>query len=100
MSESHLRANVESQNQVKRLLQSTNIEAALICDTRTRNFEIHAWYDERAVKLVGPYLEESDLNVVKEIVQETVQVEEVHYSPGYAPTLDIDDLQQYVPPGE
>jgi hypothetical protein len=100
MTESHLQANEESQNQVKRLLQSTNIEAALICDTRTRNFEIHAWYNESVVKLIGPYLGEFDLNVVKEIVQETVQVEEIDYSPGYAPTLEIDDSQQFVLPGE
>jgi hypothetical protein len=99
MSATDLQASEESQNQVRRLLQSTNIEAALVCDPRTRNFEVHALYEENLIHLVGPYLEEKDLKVVKEIVGETVQVEEIDYSPGYTSTIDIDGWQQFTIPG-
>ena len=99
MSETDLQASEESQNQVRKLLQSTNIEAALICDKRTRNFEVHAQYEQSIIHLIGPYLKEKDITVVKEIVRETVQVEEIDYSIGYTSTLDIDGWQQFTFPG-
>lgn len=100
MVEPDLQATEESQNQVKKLFQSTNIETALICDSRTRNFEIHARYEENKIHLVGPYLEEKDLNLVKQVIKETGEDEEIDYSPGYAPTLDIDGWQQFALPGK
>jgi cytidylate kinase len=99
MSATDLQASEESQNQVRRLFQSTNIEAALVCDPRTRNFEVHAQYKENIIHLVGPYLEEKDLTVVKDIVQDTVQVQEIDYNPGYTSTIDIDGWQQFATPG-
>jgi hypothetical protein len=36
---------------------------------------------------------------VKEIVRETVQVEEIEYTPGYTSTIDIDGWQQFMLPG-
>ena len=99
MSEPELQATEASQNQVRKLLESTNIEAALVCDKRTRKFEIKAHYEVNGVKLVGPYLEENDLTVVKELVHETVKVEEIEYTPGYTSTIDIDGWQQFTLPG-
>jgi cytidylate kinase len=99
MSEPELQASEESQTQVRKLLESTNIEAALICDTRTRNFEIHASYEPDKIQLVGPYLEEKDLTIVKEITRETIHIEEIDYSPGYTSTIDIDGWQQFTIPG-
>ena len=99
MSEPELQASDESRAQVSKLLESTNIEAALVCDKRTRKFEIKAHYGGDHVKLVGPYLEENDLTVVKEIVRETVQLEEIEYTPGYTSTIDIDGWQQFTLPG-
>ena len=99
MSEPELQASEESQTQVRKLLESTNIEAALVCDKRTRKFEIKAHYEEGVVHIVGPYLEEKDLTVVKEIVRETVQVKEVEYTQGYTSTIDIDGWQQFTLPG-
>ena len=99
MSESELQASEESKTQVRKLLESTNIEAALVCDTRTRRFEIKAHYEMAKVKLVGPYLEKNDLLMVKEIVRETAQVEEIEYTPGYTSTIDIDGWQQFTLPG-
>lgn len=99
MSEPELQASEESKTQVRVLLESTNIEAALVCDERTRKFEIKAHYEMDKVKLVGPYLEENDLLIVKEIVRETVQAEEIEYTPGYTSTIDIDGWQQFTLPG-
>jgi len=98
-SEPELQATEESKNQVWELLQSTNIEAALICDIRTRKFEIHANYKKEKIHLVGPYLEEKDLKTVREIVHDTVQIEEIEYTPGYTSTIDIDGWQQFTIPG-
>jgi hypothetical protein len=99
MSEPELQASEESQTQVSNLLESVNIEAALVCDKRTRRFEIKAYYGKDIVKLVGPYLEENDLAVVKEITRETAQVKEIEYTPGYTSTIDIDGWQQFTLPG-
>ena len=99
MSEPEMQASEESQAQVRKLLESTNIEAALVCDKRTRKFEIKAHFEVDSVKLVGPYLEENDLAIVKEIVRETVQVEEIEYTPGDTSTIDIDGWQQFTLPG-
>ncbi|MCW8809988.1 MAG: cytidylate kinase family protein [Ignavibacteriaceae bacterium] len=99
MSEPELQASKESQTKVSKLLESTNIEAALVCDKRTRKFEIKAHYEIDKINLVGPYLEENELTIVKEIVRETVQVEEIEYTPGYTSTIDIDGWQQFMLPG-
>ena len=98
MSEPELQASIESQAQVKRLLETTNIEAALICDERTRKFDIKAYYKQDSLHLVGPYLEEQDLTVVKEIVHENTDVEEIDYTPGYISTIDMDGWQQFTFP--
>ena len=98
MSEPELQASEESKTQVRELLENTNIEAALVCDKRTRRFEIKAQYEDDVVKLVGPFLEEKDLNIVKEIVRGTVQVEEIEYMPGYTSTIDIDGWEQFTLP--
>ena len=100
MAEPDLQATEDSQIQAKKLLQSTNIETALICDSRTRNFEIHVRYEENRIHMVGPYLEEKDLNLVKQVIRDTGQKEEIEYVPGYAPTLDIDGWQQFAMPGK
>ena len=87
------------QNLMSELELQASIEAALVCDERTRKLEIKAHYEIDKVNLVGPYLEENELTIVKEIVRETVQVEEIEYTPGYTSTIDIDGWQQFMLPG-
>jgi hypothetical protein len=99
MSEPELQASEESRTHVRNLLESVNIEAALVCDKRTRKFGIKANFGKDVVKLVGPYLEENDLAVVKKITSETVQVKDIEYTPGYTSTIDIDGWEQFTFPG-
>jgi hypothetical protein len=41
------------------------------------------------INLIGPYLEERDLSSVKEIAGRVAGVKDVRYSPGYAPSLEV-----------
>jgi hypothetical protein len=89
MSEKDFQASPESSAEVERLYLATNVEVALITDPRTQTLEISATVQEDGIDLIGPYLEEKDLSVVKEIAGGVAGVENVRYTPGYAPSLEV-----------
>lgn len=95
MSDPDLQANEESKELVERLLLITNIEAALVCDPRTRNFDVHANIKEDRIDLIGPYLHETDKTLVMEIAGKTAQNYKIDYTPGFATRLDIDGWQAF-----
>jgi cytidylate kinase len=89
MSEEDFQASSESQDEVERLYLATNVEVALITDPRTQSLEISAAVQEDGINLIGPYLEERDLSAVKEVAGGVAGVNNVRYSPGYAPSIEI-----------
>jgi len=89
MSDGDFQASSESRDEVERLYLATSVEVALITDPRTQTLEVSAAVQDGGINLVGPYLEERDLSAVKEIAGGVVGVKNVRYSPGYAPSLEI-----------
>jgi len=89
MSEKDFQASSESHAEVERLYLATSVEVALITDPRTQTLEISAAVQDDGINLIGPYLEERDLSAVKEIAGGVAGVKYVRYSPGYAPSLEI-----------
>ena len=89
MSHEDFHASPESQAEVERLYLATTVEVALITDPRTQALEISAAVQDGELNLIGPYLEERDLSGVKEVAGAVAGVKSVRYSPGYAPSLEI-----------
>jgi len=90
MSDEDFQASSESQEEVEQLYLATSVEVALITEPRTQTLEISAAVQEDGgINLVGPYLEERDLSAVKEVAGGVAGVKNVRYSPGYAPSLEI-----------
>ena len=89
MSEEDFQASPESQAEVESLYLATSVEVALVTDPRMQNLEISAAVQDDGINLIGPYLEERDLSVVKEVAGGVTGVKDVIYSPGYAPSLDL-----------
>jgi hypothetical protein len=89
MSEKDFQASPESRAEVERLYLATSVEVALITDPRTQTLEISAAVQDDGIELIGPYLEERELATVKEIAGRVTGVENVRYSPGYAPSLEV-----------
>ena len=89
MSDEDFEASSESRDEVERMFLSTSVEVALVTDPRTQKLEISAAVQNGEIDLVGPYLEERELSVVKEIVGAVAGVKNIQYSPGYAPSLEI-----------
>jgi cytidylate kinase len=81
-------ATSESQQAVDRLHLAADIEVALVTDPRTEAFEISAEVTGEGVQLIGPYLEDSDLESVLEIARAIPGVQSLHYTPGYAPKFE------------
>jgi cytidylate kinase len=81
-------ATSESQQAVDRLHLAADIEVALVTDPRTEAFEINAEVTGEGVQLIGPYLEDSDLESVLEIARTIPGVQNLHYTPGYAPRFE------------
>jgi len=89
LSDKDFQATSESRDEVERLYLSTSVEVALITDSRTQKLEISASVQGGEIGLIGPYLEEKELSVVKKIAGGVAGVKNVRYSPGYAPSLEI-----------
>jgi hypothetical protein len=89
MSEKDFKASSESNAEVERLYLATSVEVALITDPRTQTLEISAAVQDDGIELIGPYLEERDLSAVKEVAGGVAGVKNVRYSPGYAPSLEV-----------
>jgi len=89
MAEKDFQASSESQAEVEKFYLATSVEVALITDPRTRNLEISAAVKDEAIELIGPYLEEGDLSVVREVAGGVAGVKHIGYVPGYAPGLEV-----------
>jgi hypothetical protein len=89
MAEEEFKILPETRMKVERLFLATSVEAALVTDPRTQSFEIAAKVGDGGLSLSGPYLEGAEMKAVMEIAGAVPGVEKVRYSPGYAPTLDI-----------
>jgi hypothetical protein len=89
MSDKDFQVSSESRDEVERLYLATSVEVALVTDPRTQTLEISAAVQDDGINLIGPYLEERDLSSVKEIAGRVAGVKDVRYSPGYAPSLEV-----------
>jgi hypothetical protein len=92
MAEEAFQASPESQGEVERLHLAARVEVALVTDPRTQTFEISAAAENDSIRLIGPYLGDSELATVKEIALATTGIEKVQYSPGYASKLEINSF--------
>lgn len=91
MQDPDFQATPESQAGVERMYFATNIEEALVTDPRTSSIEISAEVQENGdIQLIGPYLDEPELETVIEIAKSVPGVHDVDYIPGYAPKFQID----------
>jgi cytidylate kinase len=84
LREEDFQATRESQAMVDRLHLAADIEVALVTDPRTAAFEINAEVEKDGVRLIGPYLEDSELETVLNIAQTIPGVQDLQYTPGYA----------------
>jgi hypothetical protein len=82
-------ATTESQLEVERLLMASRVEAAFITDPRTQGLEIAARFADGRVDLVGPFVEDDRMEAIKKIAGAIPGVDEVTYTPGFAPVLGI-----------
>jgi len=89
LREKDFQASSESQETVDRLHLAADIEVALVTDPRTETFEIIAQVAENGVRLIGPYLEDSELETVLEIARAIPGVDGLDYTPGYAHKFEI-----------
>jgi hypothetical protein len=83
MAEKDFQASRESLAQVEQLYLATNIEESLVTDPRTATLEIRADVQEDGIHLIGPYIEDTELETIMEIVQTVSGTLNVQYSPGY-----------------
>jgi cytidylate kinase len=84
LKEEDFQATSESQAMVDRLHLAADIEVALVTDPRTAAFEINAEVGEGGIRLIGPYLEDSELETVLNIARTIPGVQDINYTPGYA----------------
>jgi hypothetical protein len=83
-------ASPESRQTVDRLHLAADIEVALVTDPRTDTFEINAEILDDGVRLIGPYLEDSELQTVLEIAGAVPGADRLRYTPGYAHRFEIE----------
>jgi cytidylate kinase len=94
LAEEDFQASLESRSEVERLYLATKIEEALVIDPRTAMLEISAAVQNNGIRLIGPYIEDSELATVMEIVQTVSGTTNVRYEPGYASKFEIDRYPQ------
>ena len=88
MVEKDFQVTPESRAEVERLYLATKIEESLVTDPRTAALEIHAEVQNDGIRLIGPYIEDSELTMVIEIAQMVSDTSNVQYNPGYASRFD------------
>jgi cytidylate kinase len=88
LHEEDFQVSAESQEAVDKLHLASDIEVALVTDPRTEGFEINAEVGEQSIRLVGPYLEDSELETVLKIARTIPGVDHLRYTPGYANRFD------------
>jgi Cytidylate kinase-like family len=87
--EPDFQATSESQAEVDQLYFATTIEEALVTDPRIATLEIRATIDKnKDVLLIGPYLDDPELEIVIGIAKSVPGVDAVRYTPGYAAMLE------------
>jgi cytidylate kinase len=92
--EKDLQASSELKAEVERLFLAASVEAALIIDPRTRELEIDANVENGSIHLNGPYLEDSNLEVVMGIARSVDGIAKVEYSPGYASQYRLEEHEE------
>jgi len=88
MVEKDFQVTPESRAEVERLYLATKIEESLVTDPRTAALEIHAEVRDDGIRLIGPYIEDSELTMVIKIAQTVSDTSNVQYNPGYASRFD------------
>ena len=91
LTEEHLRATDQGKEEMRRLLQASKVEAALVLDPRTREHEISATVHDREVALDGPYLRTEDQEIVMEVVRSAEPELSIRYVPGYAMSYRLEE---------
>jgi len=89
MSEKDFQATPESQAEIERLYLATKIEESLVTDPRTTALEIHAEVRNDRIHLTGPYIEDSELTTIMEVVHTVSGPTNVRYHPGYASKFEM-----------
>ena len=79
----------ETVQELETLLLATRIEAELAADPRVESYEIAARVDDDRVRLVGPWLEESDRALVLEVAHAVAGDHTLEYQPGYEPVAHV-----------
>lgn len=95
--EKDLQASIELKAQIEQLFLAANIEAALVIDPRTRELEIDARIEDGSVHLNGPYLEDTNLEIVMGIAQAVDGISKIQYSPGYASQYRLEEHEEKYP---
>ncbi|MGC8644029.1 MAG: AAA family ATPase [Isosphaeraceae bacterium] len=93
MNDDAFQATDESRAEVERLYRSSYIEAALVSNPATAQFEISAEAGPEEVRLTGPYLDEAELEAVKETALTAagpLGISKVEYRFGYENHFDVD----------
>ena len=88
MAEKDFQVTPESRAEVERLYLATKIEESLVTDPRTAALEIRAEVQNDGIRLIGPYIEDSELAMIIKIVQTVSDTSNVQYNPGYASKFD------------
>ena len=89
MAEEDFQASPESRDEVERLYLATKIEESLVTDSRTATLEIRAEAQNNGIRLIGPYIEDSELATIMEIVQTVSGTANVRYQPGYMSKFEM-----------
>ena len=89
MAGEDFQASPESRAEVERLYLATKIEESLVTDPRTATLEISADFQNDGIRLIGPYVEDSELTTIMEIVKTVSGTLNVLYEPGYASKFEI-----------
>lgn len=98
LQKSDLQINSELKNRIDKTLLGANVEAALTIDPRTRNFEIDAQMENGSLRLIGPYLNNTEIAIVKEIARKVSGSERIDYSAGYVFICKSEEQQAYLAP--
>jgi hypothetical protein len=88
MVEKDFQVTPESRAEVEQLYLATKIEESLVTDPRTAALEIRAEVRNDGIRLIGPYIEDSELTMIIKIVQTVSDISNVQYNPGYASKFD------------
>jgi Cytidylate kinase-like family len=92
MKDDAFQATEDSRAEVERLYRSSCIEAALVSNPATAQFEISAEAGLEEVRLIGPYLDQADMTAVKETAMAAARMLGIFlfdYIHGYANHIDI-----------